>query len=398
MAVIQVSNHSRILPMAVALSVFVPWAQAQVDQYQFLQALGTYTEITEAEAAYSLGAPTYWPQADHSVAWTNDPAFGPEGQPTPHGWNSPAEGPGFPIGFDFEFNDETFDVIAVSNGEWISFGKSSDGNLATWAYNLDDSTSNWDPLLQADNLPEPAYKRNRVAAFGRTALQPVDWSTVTPPGPKSSLLSATIGEAPERICVVQWKDFGLAGDIVLNQYNINFQIRLHEGSNLVEMCYGPMSWGNLPGINRNIQVGLGGSDPNDFIARTAGADDPFSWEGSAPAPTADSYMGSGYIPEGLAWVWIPSGGFGMGIGEHADHRTTTYPNPGNGTFHIDVPPEMGADSRLMVIDAGGRIGEEQFLATTGRIGMDLGQLPNGLYNIIVQNDRKRLKSRLNIIH
>ena len=34
-------------------------------------------------------------------------------------------GPGFPIGFNFVFNENTFDRVAINSNGWLSFGKSS---------------------------------------------------------------------------------------------------------------------------------------------------------------------------------------------------------------------------------------------------------------------------------
>jgi len=74
----------------------------------------------------------------------------------------------------------------------------------------------------------------------------------------------TIGTAPNRICVIQWKDFrhySATGD------NYNFQIRLYETSNRIEIHYGSFT---KNATNRNYQVGLRGTSNTDFNNRQLG--------------------------------------------------------------------------------------------------------------------------------
>jgi len=63
----------------------------------------------------------------------------------------------------------------------------------------------------------------------------------------------TIGTAPNRICVIQWANFrhyNTTGD------NYNFQIRLYETSNRIEIHYGSFT---KDATTRNYQVGLRGT-------------------------------------------------------------------------------------------------------------------------------------------
>ncbi len=72
----------------------------------------------------------------------------------------------------------------------------------------------------------------------------------------------TIGTAPNRICVIQWANFrhyGATGD------NYNFQIRLYETSNRIELHYGSFT---KNATARAYQVGLRGTDNTDFNNRT----------------------------------------------------------------------------------------------------------------------------------
>lgn len=171
------------------------------------------------------------------------------------------------IGFDFQFNGDVFDVIGISNGGWISFGKSSDGLDAVWVYNYT-GHSNADPLLQAGEPTDRPYRRNRVAGFGLSSIGQVDWTSLNPPGNISTLRMATIGTAPNRVCVVQWENYGARADNTSGMNKFNFQIRLNEVDNSVEVVFGPMAWVNAgPGRYERAQAGLGGQTNADFNGR-----------------------------------------------------------------------------------------------------------------------------------
>jgi len=71
----------------------------------------------------------------------------------------------------------------------------------------------------------------------------------------------TIGTAPNRICVIQWANFrhyNATGD------NYNFQIRLYETSNRIELHYGSFT---KNATDRTYQVGLRGTSNTDFNNR-----------------------------------------------------------------------------------------------------------------------------------
>src|SRR5690606_34015954 len=91
---------------------------AQVHTYEFTESVGTYAEISAADGGVGLGTPTYWPHVNNNRAWVNNPFNDPDGQVTMNGYLAPAMGTGYPIGFDFTFNGDVFDVLGISNGGW----------------------------------------------------------------------------------------------------------------------------------------------------------------------------------------------------------------------------------------------------------------------------------------
>lgn len=291
---------------------------AQVSLYQWSESFGTYTPLTEADDPLVLGLPEYWPHVFRNRAWVNNPYNDPGGQVTQSGYLNPAEGPGYPIGFDFTFNSDVFDRIGISNGGWISFGKSADNLQAVWVYNWG-GTQVGDPLHQPFYNPTPSYRRNRVAGFGNSGLQQVNWSSLMPPGPKSSIKMATIGTAPNRVCVVEWFDYGLSGDVTVAINLINFQIRLYEADNSIEVHFGNMDWVSTLGRYTRTQIGLGGQTNADYNGRMTVYEQPafvYDWTNTVPMDTSNAACtiavpqpgmpnNSGIQPvDGTVWRWV----------------------------------------------------------------------------------------------
>ena len=293
---------------ALALAVAPALLWAQVSLYQYSESVEAYTDITSADGGYSLGVPTYWPPVYNMRAFV-DPNI-PAGTPT-NGYLNGATGPGYPIGFDLAFNGDVFDRVGISNCGWISFGKSSDGNQAVWTYSADHPHGR--PFVQYYGGPDVPYKRNRVAGWANSALYTQDMSSYDPPGPVTSLRIATIGTAPNRVCVIQWKDYLIGYPPTSTR--VNFQIRLNEADNSVEVRYGQMIYGG-----GEVQVGLGGRIPEDFNSRMTTYEEPaflYDWNTTvAGVVNTDACMaapaevgqpnGSGIVPVvGRTFKWTP---------------------------------------------------------------------------------------------
>jgi len=114
----------------------------------------------------------------------------------------------------------------------------------------------------------------------------------------SEIRYETLGTTPNQVLVIQWKNFrhyGATGDIY------NYQIRLWESSNLVEVVYGPFTQN---ATNRTSQIGLRGASNADFNNRSGTG----SWLSSVTGTinTASMALTSVYYPSsGLTWLWTP---------------------------------------------------------------------------------------------
>ena len=257
--------------------------------YGFMASAGTYSEIT---GGIALGTET----ADDQ--YYVDPSV-PAGSSTNNG-------PGFDIGFPFVFNTETFDRLGINNNGWIALGNSA----LTPSVNMQTSSA-YTPL-SATSTAVPAYLRSRIAPFGRDLQAQVG----------SSIRVETIGTAPNRICVVQFKNYrryGGTGDV------LNFQVRLHETTNMVQIVYGANTTTNTTAIVP--QVGLGGSLASIFMNRTSTTDWAASTAGTANTATM-TFSNVVYPADGLTYTFGPMAPL-----------AAQYSSPGNGA--VGMPVDVG---------------------------------------------------------
>jgi parallel beta-helix repeat protein len=250
---------------------FLIWnLHAQLPGYSFSTVSGTYTEIAGGTA---LGNET-----------TDEQRFV---DPTIPLGGTTTTGVGLPIGFNFEFSGSTFNVFAVNANGWISFGNSSN----TPAVNMN-STSSYTSLSSTVSI-SPDELVSRVALFGR------DLQSQT----GGEIRYETIGTAPNRVLVVQWKGYKKYGTTGTGD-NYNGQIRLYETTNVVELVYGTIT---NNATSTTVHVGLRGAPSataSNFASRTTTTD----WlmtTASVAATEAVTISNLIFPPSGLTFVWTP---------------------------------------------------------------------------------------------
>ncbi len=249
----------------------------QVSTYTFSQAPGTYTEIA--------GGTVLGNTASDDERFV-DPAV-------PLG-GTVLTGPGFPIGFDFYYNGIVFDRLAVNNNGWISLGQSS---LSPSVDN--NSTSAYTPL-SSTSVHTPTLLRNRIAGMGRDLQAQAG----------SELRVQTTGAAPNRQCIIQYKNykrFGAAG----TGDGFNFQIILNEATGSVQVKYGSMVFNTTTTTSTIDHVGLGGTLSTDFNNRQTVL--PHDWNATIAGTTnaqgcqnATSTVAVLPPASGLTFTWLPA--------------------------------------------------------------------------------------------
>jgi GEVED domain len=186
-----------------------------------------------------------------------------------------------PIGFTFIFNGLPYTSIGINSNGFIWFGSGQP------------LVSQTNPISQAADLSGTGIIDGVAAPLAR-ALKP---RVVSPCG---ELRTETSGAAGSRIYTVQflnWRGTSLGANPVYC-----FQVKLHEGSNVIDFVYGAFTMsGASPGI---CEVGLRGTDNLDFSSRTSLSD----WNASSigASNTASLALSGTVFPQsGLTYSWTP---------------------------------------------------------------------------------------------
>ena len=215
--------------------------KTQVSTYTFSNSTVTYTALTTPTTVHASG----WDDAVTSVT----------------------------IPFTFKFNGINYTSCNVATNGFITFGATAP------------ATTLYTPISGAT-----AYG-GAIAAFGRDLISNA-----------STIVYGTTGTAPNRIFVVQWNNArrynagAVTGDV------LNFQIRLVETSNVVQIDYGTNTATSTTALT--CQVGLRGSANTDFNNRTATT----SWTTTTAGTLNTSTLTSSntVMPAGRRYTWTPS--------------------------------------------------------------------------------------------
>lgn len=260
-----------LLCVVSALSLLLPQARAQVSAYLFAQSNGTYIPITGGTVVATATANT----APGNLAATS--------------WNLPNG----TIPFPFMFNGNNYTGCYISCNGYISFGTVA-------------------PTLGTPISGATAYD-GAISAWGRTNNGAFSLGT-TAPFYTSELRMEVIGSAPNRTFVVQFDNWRYSSGTGTTAWLLDFQIRLIETINVVEIVYGSgvMAGGSLTTGGFNVQVGLRGATNTDFNNRSSAG--PFDTSTPGTANNANQAFaisgGIGVIvpASGLTYKWYPSCG------------------------------------------------------------------------------------------
>lgn len=272
-----------------------------LSQYAFSQSTGTFSAISGGTV---LGSTT-----------TDDQRF--LDPATPLGTAS-LTGIGLPIGFNFTYNGYVYDRVGINANGWISLGSS----LLTPSVDMN-TTSSYTPLSSQSTVVSNVLVA-RISAFSRD-LQSQSGGEI-----RYELL----GTSPNQVLVIQWKNYSkylATGD------SYNFQIRLSQTTNAVQIVYGPMT---NNATSTNADCGLR-ANPNsaatNFNSRTTMTD--WSATTSGTAATDKVLLSSTIFPvSGLTFAWTPP------------PSCSGTPNPGN-TLSSVVNACSGVDFQLSLQNA-----------------------------------------------
>ncbi len=147
------------------------------------------------------------------------------------------------IGFNFEYAGTNYTQLRINTNGWVSLN------------------------LSGTDANSPVNDRLFFAADPVTALAPW-WDNLLADG-SSNVSYLTSGTAPNRVMTVEWNNV-LAYNAGASA-RISFQVKLYEGTNAIEFCYGTAAAGahnTAEGASIGIKGPTGGA--GDFIEATTG--------------------------------------------------------------------------------------------------------------------------------
>ncbi|WP_191906397.1 T9SS type A sorting domain-containing protein [Hymenobacter baengnokdamensis] len=146
------------------------------------------------------------------------------------------------IGFTFSYNNLNFTQFILNTNGFIKLGATAPSDTKLF---LSETDANQLDVFQSPNDP------NVIAAFN------ADLTAAAVGGTEYRV--ATTGTAPNRVCTIQWKNVSDKAATNPTQYtNLNFQVRLYETTNVVELVYGPTTAGTTSAL-RFMQAGVKGT-------------------------------------------------------------------------------------------------------------------------------------------
>ena len=233
---------TRLLSAFSLLVFFATSAVAQVSStYSFTSTLGTYTPITGGTILSVTNA-------------DDDNTY-----------------PIQPIGFNFNYNSQVFSSVGVSANGFIRLGVATINSYGVLA----------------------SGQTNAIAALNAD-LQGKGMAT-------SDVRIQTIGTAPNRVCVIQWRDFTRYFNTNYPNDTFNFQIRLNE-SGPVQVVYGSQfSFNSTGAAGAPFIVGINGAVATDFNSRTGTS---FAASAAATANNQGITGSTTNVPAvGLTYTW-----------------------------------------------------------------------------------------------
>lgn len=201
-----------------------------------------------------------------------------------------------PLGFVIAYNGASYNSIGISPNGFIWFGANPAGN--TYAPISSTSASSGIISAMGRNL------ESRSASGG------------------GELRSQLQGAAPNRIFTIQWKNYQRFSSGTSDNGDIfNFQIRLFEYNQSIEIVYGNMT----ASANGTAQVGLRGNVNTNFMNRLVNSSNPWnaSIAGTVNSATV-SYTSTRLPLPGQTYKWTPTSLINASVNGGAVDTTSNY--------------------------------------------------------------------------
>lgn len=293
---------------------------AQVNLYSFNDTIGVYSEITADTVVASATSTNTNPGDLDNVIYNANT-----------------------LPFSFTFNNIAYDNVVISTNGFITFGNQppSFNNFScisssetysgaigvlsrdligtfgarckrTAASNVLTNVSNFSGIVSGAAITGTGIPAGTTIVSFDDSLKTITLSnaatssssgvTTTIQVASGSIVRGTTGTAGSRVHTIQWKNFRRMTTTDTLE-NFNFQIRLYETSNMIEVIYGHMAKSPVTPVI-TVQVGLRGQNNSDYLNRATSSD----WTATTSGSTnnANCIISPSVIPPpGLTFIWTP---------------------------------------------------------------------------------------------
>lgn len=253
----------KLFLLSIMLGCLTMASSQVISGYGFGSVIGTYEEIEDGVAVSTvdpndLNNCAFYPDMVTSELTTSE---------------------GYPIGFEFEYNDVFCNQFVIGSNGYITVGR-------------DQVTVN----------PESGAYMFVRDGEGRTNCFGVMPNTDIYGSDSTVISYKLLGETPNRVLVVQYKNWGLGLDFWgENIKAVDMQIKLYEANSNIEFVF--RNWNNFDGSSKGCRVGLRGNE-DDIQCRYNANDD---WQNTiARMGDAIIYFGDdSNITDGLTFTFTP---------------------------------------------------------------------------------------------
>lgn len=152
-----------------------------------------------------------------------------------------------PIGFEFEYNCERFSHFILNTNGLIKLGDTPPSSTALY---FDSATGNQNGPFTSEDPADQFL----LAPFNHDLTG----------NENASYTVHYAGEAPYRVCTIEFRDLKDKSDDSVNQLeSIEFQVKLYETSNIIEFVYGNWVTAGITDIFRSAACGLKGKSSKE---------------------------------------------------------------------------------------------------------------------------------------
>lgn len=277
--------------------------------------------------------------------------------------------------FNFGFDDYEYDQIQISTNGWIEFGTGSLGS--------ERGISNSSQIGSIG-----ANENGRMASTQRPTKALGPWWEDLNADENGKVRYLTQGNPPNRVFVCQWEHVRAYWNPNATTTRINFQVRLYEGSNKIEYCYGDVEKGTFGGTDIGASIGF-----KDYIGGDYRFYDIIT-DKAIPASEVNTYLSplTDWPGKNTAFeISTIATGVEKDRSENLPEKFVlyqNYPNPFNPSTTIKYSiPHVGTGHapsvRLIVYDILGRevatLVNEKQKPGNYEIVFDASNLPSGIY-------------------